>query len=100
MIKQMGPLRFLSCRTSERQIKAHSNAVTSGSKAGINASNNLIRQGILGSCGIQEELGEQLLNHDPDRHFLYNPSGNHNDPQLWEPACSAIVLDDGFTIIL
>ncbi|KAG1434679.1 hypothetical protein G6F56_014227 [Rhizopus delemar] len=96
----MGPLRFLSCRTSERQIKAHSNAVTSGSKAGINASNNLLRQGILSSCGIQEQLGEQLLNHDPDRHFLYNPSGNHNDPQLWEPACSAIVLGDGFTIIL
>ncbi|KAG1468006.1 hypothetical protein G6F56_004087 [Rhizopus delemar] len=92
----MGPLRFLSCRTSERQIKAHSNTVTSGSKAGINASNNLIRQGIVGSCKIQKELGEQLLNHDLDRHFLYNLAGKHNDSQLLEPACSAIVLDDGF----
>ena len=87
MIQQMGPLCFLSCRTSERNIKAHSNAIKSGSRAGRNASNNLVKQSVLRSSGIQDVLDEddRSYHYGPET-FLYNPNGDQGAPQLWDPA--------------
>ncbi|KAG1437082.1 hypothetical protein G6F56_013277 [Rhizopus delemar] len=57
-IEQMGPLRFLSWRSSERNIKTYSNAITSGSKAAANDSNIVLKKGVLASFCIREIVRE------------------------------------------
>ena len=65
MIEQMGPLRFISCRASERNIKTHTRNIRSASKLSENASNNILKREVLQSCGIKESMDEQphVTNH-------------------------------------
>ena len=94
MIERMGPLRFLSCRASERSIKLHTNSIRSGSRPGQNANNILVQRGVMSSAGITEALVEDE-NHEtygPDS-WMVNPNGDPNSPQLWEPSGHYVGLD-------
>ncbi|RCH93142.1 hypothetical protein CU097_010158 [Rhizopus azygosporus] len=70
IIKHMGPLRFIGCRTSERNIKKYTNLIKSVVKPGVNASNILVN--------------EQSLQSDTE-----------NEAQLWEPRMLYQALDTG-----
>lgn len=95
MIEQMGPLRFISCRASERNIKTHTHNIRSASKANENASNNIIKREVLQSCGIKESLEESPhITYRPDS-FHCLASDDRNGPSLWEPASNYVTLDDG-----
>ncbi|KAG1437980.1 hypothetical protein G6F56_012841 [Rhizopus delemar] len=89
-IEQMGPLRFLSCTSSERNIKTYSNTIISGSKAAANASNIVLKKGVLASLGIKEIVRED--NHQSSYNFdriLDLPYGVTGGPQLWEASSSS-----------
>ncbi|KAG1436241.1 hypothetical protein G6F56_013642 [Rhizopus delemar] len=95
MIEQMGPLRFISCRASERNIKTHTRNIRSASKPSENASNNILKREVLQSCGIKESMDEQphVTNH-PDSFCCLDPN-DPNGPALWEPASSFVTLENG-----
>ncbi|KAG1436232.1 hypothetical protein G6F56_013648 [Rhizopus delemar] len=97
MIEQMGPLRFISCRASERNIKTHTRNIRSASKPSENASNNILKREVLQSCGIKESMDEQLhVTYHPDSFHCLDPNDS-NAPALWEPASSFVTLGNGTT---
>lgn len=97
IIQEMGPLRYISCRTSERRIKRYTNIIKSTVKPGVNASNVLINEQSTRSYGISETMGSgnaSVIKYRPDS-FLVHPSGDVNAPQLWEPHGHYQTLADG-----
>lgn len=96
MIEEQGPLRYYSCRASERSIKTQSHAVKSGSRASVNASNNLVKRGVLASSTIKESLGGSSRGSPRgSEHYLENPSGNPGDPELWGASLGFVTLGNG-----
>ncbi|ORE13049.1 hypothetical protein BCV71DRAFT_268655 [Rhizopus microsporus] len=87
IIKHMGPLRFIGCRTSERNIKKYTNLIKSVVKPGVNASNILVNEQSLQSYGLQQIISSI------DRNS--NPSDTENEAQLWEPRMLYQALDTG-----
>lgn len=92
----MGPLRFVSCRASERNIKTHSCSIRSSSKPSQNVNNNILKREVLQSLGIREILEDDdvPIGDRPDS-FRRLPSDDQNGPELWEPAGAFVSLNDG-----
>ncbi|KAG1174615.1 hypothetical protein G6F70_007331 [Rhizopus microsporus] len=61
----MGPLRFIGCRTSERNIKKYTNLIKSVVKPGVNASNILVNEQSLQSYGLQQIISSIDRNSNP-----------------------------------
>lgn len=88
IIEHMDPLRFISCRTSERNIKKCTNLIKSVVKPGVNASNILINEQSLQPYGRQQIISSIDRNSNPRytaESFLVDPSDTENGAQFWEP---------------
>lgn len=91
----MDPLRFISCRTSERNIKKYTNLIKSTTKPGTNASNILINEQSMQAFGITQIIQHvnrsTTIRYSPNT-LLCHPSGDINAPQLWEPHPAFVIL--------
>ncbi|KAG1224868.1 hypothetical protein G6F67_009424 [Rhizopus microsporus] len=98
IIEHMGPLRFISCRTSERNIKKYTNMIKSVVKPGANASNILINEQSLQSYGLQQ-IVSSIHRTTGQRYtaesFLVDPNDRDNGAQLWEPRAYYQALGNG-----
>lgn len=94
----MGPLRYISCRTSERNIKKYTNLIKSTTKPGINASNILINEQSMQAFDITQIIQNvnrsNTIRYSPNT-FVCHPSGDVNAPQLWEPHQAFESLGEG-----
>ncbi|KAG1461308.1 hypothetical protein G6F56_005757 [Rhizopus delemar] len=90
MIEQMRPLRFISCRAPERNIKTHTKNIRSTSKPSENASDNILKREVLQSYGIKECMHEQShVTYHPDSFHCLDPNDSNG------PASSFVTLENG-----
>lgn len=90
MIEQQGSMRAYSARSMERTIGRYKKTIRAKTNAGANAANILQRFAtfnFIDNLPWQAEEEVQLITARPygDHSFLNNPSGDEEDPQLWQP---------------
>jgi hypothetical protein len=97
MVKQQGVLRAYSARSMERSIGKYKKLIKSKVNAGANAGNILERLTTRNhinsqSWSVHNELDLLTPRSYAEKSFKNNPSGEANDPQLWEPFQNCLVI--------